>query len=633
MLTFNEPNSSLEFPVLRYGGAILLVTTATAGLVLMQSHWGVAAHCALFLGAVILSTWLGGAKQGLLAAVLSFFCFNYLLLHEGDVSAAEPVHLFRLILFAVVAGYVVWVTATERRAVESLRQAHIDLQVKNAALRAENLKRKQTEADLRVSEARFRALSQSAPSAIFVFESDRIIYANPGASVITQFASEELGAMSFWDITHPDYRESVKECAPAQQLGEAAARRYELKILTKHGEVRWLDFTQAAFEFGHTLAVVAIACDISEQKHAREALRDSQQLLQQVLATLPIAVAVTDRAGDILLVNEASNEIWGRGMIVSGRERWAASQGYWHHSGKRIAPTEWASARALSAGQISLNELIDFNMPDGRRRTIQNSTAPIRSAEGAIVGAVIVNEDVTARMRADRVLHDSAKRLQTLSRRLLEVQEHERRYLSRELHDEFGQILGTIMVHLQAAKGVAGAALQSRLEECISLLQSAGAKVRSLALNLRPRMLETEGLEGTLRWLAEQHQQHTGIPTQFSGHLGEVSADLAIACFRVVQEALTNVARHARARHVWISATQNHGRVDLFIRDDGLGFDVEGTLEQTTGSGHLGLLGMKDRVDILGGEFQVESRPGHGTRIRVSIPLAQPGAQPRLHSA
>ena len=513
----------------------------------------------------------------------------------------------------------------------SLRQAHLDLQAKNEALRAENLKRKQTEEELRVSEAKFRALSQSAPSAIFVFEADRIVYANPGASDITRYSNEELATMSFWDITDPDVRDSLKGCEPARQLGEAAARRYELKILTKDGDVRWLEFTQTAFEFERALAVMAIACDITEQKQARDALRDSQQLLQQVLATLPLAVAVTDREGDILLVNQASKEIWGGGIIVSGPKRWAASQGYWHHSGKKIAPTEWASARALSGGQISLNELIDINTHEGRR-TIQNSAAPIRNADGAIAGAVIVNEDVTERVRAEKALHESAQRLQNLSRRLLEVQEQERRYLSRELHDEFGQLLGTIMLHLQTAKGIAGESLRARLEECLSLLQSAGARVRSLALNLRPQMLETDGLESTLRWLAAQHQQHTGIRTQFTGHLGEVSADLAIACFRVVQEALTNVIRHARARHVWITLKQNYGFVELTIRDDGVGFEVASTLARTVSGRHLGLVGMKERVDILGGQLQIDSRPSHGTHVRISIPFAQSVALPKRRS-
>jgi signal transduction histidine kinase len=245
--------------------------------------------------------------------------------------------------------------------------------------------------------------------------------------------------------------------------------------------------------------------------------------------------------------------------IARGPERWAQSKGRWHDSGKSIAPSEWASARALSAGQTSLNELIDIETDDGKQKTIQNSSAPIRNTDGLIIGAVIVNEDVTKRECAETALRESAKRLQYRSRRLLTVQEEERRHLSRELHDEFGQLLATITLHLHAAKAVAGEGAQPGLEESMALLQRAGAQVRSLALELRPTMLETGGLEAALRWLAEQHQQRTGITTQVVGHVSDVSGDPAIAAFRVAQEALTNVVRHARAQHVWIELSQGDG--------------------------------------------------------------------------
>src|ERR1700752_765916 len=119
--------------------------------------------------------------------------------------------------------------------------------------------------------------------------------------------------------------------------------------------------------------------DIGERRQAAKTVRESQELLRLVLATLPVGVAVTDRDGNILLTNEASKRIWGD-IIVSGRERWAQSKGFWHASGKRIAPTEWASVRALSEGKTSLNELIDITTYMAQQKIIQNSTAPIRNA-------------------------------------------------------------------------------------------------------------------------------------------------------------------------------------------------------------------------------------------------------------
>jgi signal transduction histidine kinase len=225
-------------------------------------------------------------------------------------------------------------------------------------------------------------------------------------------------------------------------------------------------------------------------------------------------------------------------------------------------------------------------------------------------------------VRAESALRESTDRLQHFSRRLLTVQEEERRHLSRELHDEFGQLLAGITLHLEAATSLVGDAARARLEECVQLVQHAGTQLRSLVLELRPTMLESAGLVPTLKWMARQHKERTGIATEVIGELNEIPGDPAIACFRVAQEALTNVTRHARARHVWIELSQTPIALALAVRDDGVGFNVAKTLEEAGGSGHLGLLGMKERVQILGGEMSVESEPGHGTRVCISVPAA-----------
>jgi signal transduction histidine kinase len=216
-------------------------------------------------------------------------------------------------------------------------------------------------------------------------------------------------------------------------------------------------------------------------------------------------------------------------------------------------------------------------------------------------------------------------RLKSLSRRLLEVQEEERLHLARELHDEFGQILSASAMYLQAARVVAGKAAHPRLDACAALLRQAGEQVRTLALELRPPMLDSFGLEATLRWLAEQNQQGTGCEVKVVGNLSgtPLSPEMAIACFRVAQESLTNVARHASARHVWIELSQSESMLTVVIRDDGVGFEVAPTHQQAAMRESLGLLGMAERVRLLDGTLQVESRPGHGTQIRASFPLSE----------
>jgi two-component system, NarL family, sensor histidine kinase UhpB len=138
-------------------------------------------------------------------------------------------------------------------------------------------------------------------------------------------------------------------------------------------------------------------------------------------------------------------------------------------------------------------------------------------------------------------------------------------------------------------------------------------------------LLETAGLDATLRWLAQQHGQRTGIVTEVIGHVTEVPGEVAIACFRVLQEALTNVVRHAEARNVRIELTHSEGRLSLVVRDDGVGFDVSRILERAAGGANLGLVGMRERVEILGGNLTISAQPGHGTAIQVSFPLPDTG--------
>jgi PAS domain S-box-containing protein len=202
-------------------------------------------------------------------------------------------------------------------------------------------------------------------------------------------------------------RQGVWQVLETPELVQAKA---EIKRLNEELEQRVVERTREL-----EVTNLELRREIAERKQAQEAFRESQQLVHLVLATLPVGVSVIDRAGNIVLANDASKRIWG-GTIFSGAERWAQTKAFWHDSGKRIALTDWASVRALSEGQTSLNELIDVETYDGQQKTIHNSVAPIRNAEGLIVGAVMVNEDITERKRAEEEVKRQAARAVTLVR-------------------------------------------------------------------------------------------------------------------------------------------------------------------------------------------------------------------------
>src|SRR5581483_2044697 len=220
-------------------------------------------------------------------------------------------------------------------------------------------------------------------------------------------------------------------------------------------------------------------------------------------------------------------------------------------------------------------------------------------------------------------MQEANLRLQSLSSRMLEVQESERRHIARELHDEIGQALTAVKLHLQSAMRRCGPEARQPLEECVLITDQALDQVRNLSLNLRPSQLDDLGLVAALRWQIGRQAAASGLHTEFEAdELNErLEAALETACFRFVQEAMTNVVRHAQARNAWIEARRNGDRLRVSVRDDGRGFDVAAATREAIARGSLGLLGMQERVGLAGGRLNVSSRPAEGTTIVAEFPL------------
>jgi signal transduction histidine kinase len=170
------------------------------------------------------------------------------------------------------------------------------------------------------------------------------------------------------------------------------------------------------------------------------------------------------------------------------------------------------------------------------------------------------------------------------------------------------------------------AAAPAHLRDAISSVDQAMERVRDLALDLRPSMLDDLGLPAALRWLADRFERTTGIGAHLSmDEVPDLPPELETACFRVAQEALTNVARHAQARNVWIDLHLVEDALDLRVRDDGVGFDAPAAYARALGGTSMGVLGMQDRVSLAGGDYEVSTRPGSGTEVKARLPLGEKG--------
>ncbi len=219
------------------------------------------------------------------------------------------------------------------------------------------------------------------------------------------------------------------------------------------------------------------------------------------------------------------------------------------------------------------------------------------------------------------------EKLQVLSRRLVTAQENERRHIARELHDQIGQALTVAQMNLQAVmKSANGRARATRLKDCLDMVESTLAQVHDLSLNLRPSMLDDLGLAPALRWLTERQASLAGLRHEFKeDHLSnQLDPVVKTECFRVAQEALTNVIRHAKARRVTVALQRDDGLLHLRVCDDGVGFDVKDVRESAVRGASLGLLSMEERASLAGGGLAFRSAPGQGTEVHAWFPTRMP---------
>lgn len=252
------------------------------------------------------------------------------------------------------------------------------------------------------------------------------------------------------------------------------------------------------------------------------------------------------------------------------------------------------------------------------KRTFTQTDLRLLELLAAQAASTIHSATLLDQVRAGR------QRLQLLSAQLLTAQENERRALARELHDEIGQVLTAVKTNLQGLHLLTRSRrLQASLDESMGTIDHALQQVRDLSLDLRPSILDDFGLVAALEWYVERLARRSGLPMEIKAHplQARLQADFETAAFRVAQEALTNVLRHSRAKQASVEIMQRGAELQLKITDDGVGFEVQAAREKAARGASIGLLGMEERVLLLGGKVEIDSAPGQGTVICARFPF------------
>jgi PAS domain S-box-containing protein len=377
--------------------------------------------------------------------------------------------------------------------------------------------------------------------------------------------------------------------------------------------------------FDETGAVVMVggsSVDIAARLEMERALRESEERFRQLAENIDDVFWITNaESTEIIYISPAYHRVWGR-----TRESLYRSPQSWMeaiHSDDKEQVI--ATLRHRGSGPLDLTYRIV--RPDGSIRWIRDRRFPVRNDHGAVVRFAGIAEDITETKQTEKQFEYFAELLQGLSHRLFEIQEEERRHLARELHDEIGQQLTAAKLNLKLIASEVPPANADRLEDSIRILDHLLQQVRQLSLDLRPPLLDELGLVPALRWLADQQGQRSGLRITFSANVEQLDIDVAIriACFRVAQEAITNAIRHANARVINLELRHEAERIWLSVRDDGVGFDPAAIQQQAARGASFGLVSMKERVLLAGGEFAVESSSGGGTEIRAWFPFVPPG--------
>lgn len=345
-------------------------------------------------------------------------------------------------------------------------------------------------------------------------------------------------------------------------------------------------------------------------------------LLRDILDALPVGVWIAAPDGSLVCNNPAGRAIW-QGERRVGLDGYGEYKAWHCGSGQPVVAENWAMARALKDDETVLDEILDIQCFDGSRKTILHAGFPVHNPAGELRCGVVLNQDIS--LLRDKIAHleDAHRQIEAFAIESISIQEVERKHLSRELHDEIGQNLTALKIALGGAqRACAGQAAEQALNLALEITDGLLETVRDLARRLRPSQLDDLGLVATLRWHLDKTPA-PGLNTHFEENLGcdRLSPDIELCCFRIVQEALSNVLRHADASQVLIRLRREPDGLHLSLVDDGKGFEPEAVWLSLPEQQSLGLLGMRERIAALQGHFQVQSNPGHGTALQIHLPL------------
>jgi PAS domain S-box-containing protein len=390
---------------------------------------------------------------------------------------------------------------------------------------------------------------------------------------------------------------------------------------------------------GNPIGGVTVNRDITDHIAIQQALLESETRLEGIIGTATDAIVTVDEEQRIILFNAAAEQMFGYQadevmgepleLLIPERFRDAHSR-HLHHFGQF----------GVTARKMGIPGEVQGRRADGQEFPIEVMISQVEVSGHRLSTSIL--RDVTERKRMElqqaqlfEEISQKREQLRALTGRLVETEEAERKAIARELHDQVGQTLTGLDLNLNVIKEQisgalpqANASIQTYLDDSLALVEQIGTRIRDIMAELRPSVLDDYGLLAALHWYRSQLTSRANFAIVIQGDepAPRLPAPVELALFRITQEALTNVARHAQASQVTVRLESDNGTVRLIIADDGLGFEIEDS-NNLSGRQSWGLLTMAERAEAVGGHCRVESHPSQGTQVIVEIQHVQDGKQ------
>jgi len=465
---------------------------------------------------------------------------------------------------------------------------------------------------------------ESAMDAIItVDEEQRVVLFNAAAERIFRWPRRAVVGQHLEMLLPERFREAHQQ--HIERFGQTAVTsrgmgaQTVLYGLRANGEEFPIEASISQHAEGGRKLLTVILRDVTERLRSEELLARSEARLRGILDSAMDAIITVDERQRIVIFNAAAEKVFGcpREEALGSSLSWFIPQRHRDTHGadmRRFAETG-ASSRRMGGQRI-----VTGLRRNGEEFPIEASIS--QTGEPGNRFFTVILRDVTRRVQNEEALRQSREEIRNLALAANTAREQEKSRIARELHDELGQALTALKIDvgwLRERIEAAPDGVPEKLAAMQALLDSTVAAARRISADLRPLMLDDLGLVAASEWLVENFTRRTGVPCELN--MGEGELDLpdpyATAVFRVLQESLTNVARHSRATEVDVNLVRDDSSVTLAIQDNGIGFAVAGPRKTNS----FGLLGLRERAQLLGGEVEIVSVAGKGTRVELRIPL------------